>query len=133
MDRVFYRVQWADCPTFNANNAWSAPWGATRSDDGSRTECRTCDGTGRSDNEECPDCEDGWDDCVRGYSCCDTPAELLGYFSGPRPAPEPTDTVIVFEGRQVGAGFDGEPTAIPGRVMETLTWTAFAARHNTAP
>ncbi|MFD5142694.1 hypothetical protein [Streptomyces sp. NPDC058401] len=47
---VFYRLHWADCPPFTADNAWSALWGSTRSTDGSRMECFTCDGTGRLDD-----------------------------------------------------------------------------------
>lgn len=37
--------------------------------------------------------------------------------------------VVVFEGEHVGDGCDGEPLTVPTRVVETLTWTQFAAKH----
>ncbi|MCX4553186.1 hypothetical protein OG204_35085 [Streptomyces sp. NBC_01387] len=35
------------------------------------------------------------------------------------------EPVVVFEGWQAGTGFDGEPTAVPEHVIETLPWTEF--------
>ncbi|MFJ3839490.1 hypothetical protein ACIPY6_28840 [Streptomyces sp. NPDC090054] len=126
---IFYRLHWSDCPPFSAENAWSASWGSTRSADGSQTECLTCDGTGELDGEPCSDrdCEEGWTDCVAGYSCCASADELIAYLGG-RGEPGADDTVVVFEGRQVDTGFDGEPTAVPERVIETLIWPDFVAR-----
>jgi len=125
---VFYRLHWADCPPFSADNAWSALWGGTRSKDGSQTQCGACDGAGDYYGEPCTNCDDGWVDCVPGYSCCDTPQELIDYFTE-RGEPTADDTVVVFEGRQVDTGPDGEPTALPHRAIETLTWAEFTARH----
>ncbi|MFE2850539.1 hypothetical protein ACFXJO_05325 [Streptomyces lavendulae] len=126
---VFYRLRWSDCPPFGPDNAWSALWGGTRSDDGSRTECLTCDGTGQLDGRPCPDrdCDEGWIDCVAGYSCCASAEELIAYFNS-RGEPAADDTVVVFEGRQMGTGFDGEPTAVPERIVETLAWADFVSR-----
>jgi hypothetical protein len=130
---VFYRVHWDDCPELSADNAWSALWGATRSADGTRTECRDCDGEGELAGGTCDACRgEGWEDCVPGYSACDTPEELIEYFD--RPGMEPWhEQVVVFEGRQVGTGADGEPTAVPERVIETMTWEGFLARHKETP
>lgn len=124
---TFYRVHWSDAPEFNADNAWSALWGTTRSEDGSQTECLTCDGTGELDDERCTNCGgEGWDDCVRGYSCCWNPESLVAYFN--RPGMQPNgENVIVFEGYQTGTGFDGEPCAVPTKIIETLTWEEFLA------
>ena len=131
MSRIFYRVHPSDCPPFHATNAWSALWGSTRSEDGSQVECPACDGTSEDLGEPCLDCDDGWIDCVPGYSCCDTAQELIDYFTE-RSEPTADDAVIVFEGRQVDTGFDGEPTAVPHHVIETLTWDQFTARHSVA-
>jgi len=127
---VYYRLHWSDCPPFSADNAWSALWGGTRSEDGSRTECVTCDGTGQLDGDPCPerDCDEGWIDCVAGYSCCASADELIAYFHG-RGEPDAGEAVVIFEGRQVSTGFDGEPAVVPERVLETLTWAEFTCRN----
>jgi hypothetical protein len=126
---TFYRIHWSDTPEFNADNAWSGLWGAERSEDGSQTKCRTCDGRGEDEGAPCDDCDgEGWEDCVRGYSCCWDAEGLLAYFN--RPGMEPSgEQVIVFEGRQTGNGFDGEPCAVPSKVIETVTWEEFTARY----
>ncbi len=106
----FYRVHWADSPTFAAENAWSALWGATRTADGTQTICVACDGTGSGsrpcptcngagfdatsyDHQDCETCEgtgdvagciscegEGAQDCQRGYSCFTDPQSLKDYF-----------------------------------------------------
>jgi hypothetical protein len=126
---TFYRVHWSDAPEFNADNAWSALWGAERSEDGSQSKCHACDGDGEYDGEPCDDCDgDGWVDCVRGYSCCWDAESLIDYFTDHG---EPNgEQVIVFEGRHTANGFDGEPCAVPSKVIETLTWEKFVARHS---
>src|SRR5690606_32882271 len=104
MSEVFYRVHWAGCPPFAPEHAWSALWGAVRSEDGTQTECGSCvNGQGPSrdcvfcggDPEGCDRCDDGqvttctvcdgtgWEDAAEGYSCCDTPADLAEYFTAP--------------------------------------------------
>jgi hypothetical protein len=32
------------------------------------------------------------------------------------------DLVVVFEGEQVGTGWDGEPLAVPSGVVEVIAW-----------
>ncbi|MFB4197747.1 hypothetical protein [Streptomyces carpaticus] len=126
---TWWRVHWSDCPPLSEEHAWSALWGATRSEDGSQTECRDCDGSGDLAGEPCTICGgEGWEDSVPGYSCAASPEALLAYFD--RPGMEPWgETVIAFEGRQVDTGFDGEPTAVPTRVLQTWTWEEFVAAH----
>lgn len=130
MPELFYRVHWDGCPEFSAANAYSAPWGSERSEDGSQTECHRCIGTGNDDmTGACALCDStGWEDAVPGYSCVRSPEELIAYMNE-HGVMNNDDTVIVFEGRQVDTGFDGEPTAIPERIIETLPWSEFTARH----
>lgn len=119
-EQTYYRLHWGDCPEFGAANAWSALWGAVRSEDGSRTECRACDGEG------CEDCDgEGWQDACEGYSCCGSAEELIEYMALHGPGGE--GTVIVFTGRRVGNGFDGEPLVVPAEVVETMTWAQLVA------
>lgn len=128
MSQTFYRVHWTDCPPLTPDNAWSALWGSTRSEDGTQTECRQCDGTGEFDRESCPNCNgEGWHDCVPGYSATTTALGLVEYFDGPDGL-EGDEPVVIFEGRQVSYGIEGEPTVIPERILETLTWADFVAR-----
>lgn len=147
---TFYRWHRAGIP-FTADRAWSGLWGAEFSEDGSRTKCFTCDGEGtgirdcprcggdfdarwdcpRCDGEgvvdECGDCEgEGWQDCVRGFSCERTPEALHRYFAQRGGDPGP-GRVIVFEGCQTGTGFDGEPCAVPERIVKEMTWSEFTA------
>lgn len=68
------------------------------------------------------------DDAQRGYSACWDAEDLLEYFRE-HGEPAADDTVVAFEGRQVGQGFDGEPLAVPTRLLETTTWAEFAARN----
>ncbi len=124
MSETFYRVHWEGSPEFSATNAWSALWGATRSEDGSQTECRECDGTGASFGEQCGSCDgEGWEDCASGYSCTDSADELLAYFSR-HGEPADDEPVAIFEGTRVGTGVDGEPLAIPAG---TVRWTTYGA------
>jgi len=55
---------------------------------------------------------------------------LLTYFTDrSRPTPAADETVVIFDGWQADSGFDDEPTAVPERIIETLTWAEFVARH----
>lgn len=124
MSETFYRVHWTGSPEFSTTNAWSALWGAERSEDGSQTRCRECDGTGTAFGENCGTCDgEGWEDCLPGYSCCDTAAELLAYFTR-HGEPDPTEPVVIFDGVRVGTGFDGEPLATP---TGDARWTTYGA------
>lgn len=150
---TFWRFHWADCPTFNADNAWSALWGTTRTADGTQTICVACDGTGESDIPElhracdgdgCNACDGGYtsrciscdgegvNDCERGYSCFDNPESLYDYFAAPgRGEPANDDgKVIVFEGDYQGAGFDGEDLAVPTEIVKEMVWSEFIASQN---
>lgn len=145
---TFYRWHRTDAPAFSADNAWSGLWGSEFSEDGSRTKCPTCDGTGdgwrdcpachgnpddceRCANagtiDECEGCEgEGWQDCVRGYSCCWTAQNLADYMTAHAgDLADDWGKVIVFEGEQVDTGFDGEPTAVPETIVKEMTWTEF--------
>lgn len=124
MSETFYRVHWEGSPEFSATNAWSALWGRTRSEDGSQTECPVCDGTGKVGGYECDNgCDEGWEDCMQGYSCCDSADELLAYFAR-HGEPTPDEPVVIFEGVRVGNGPDGEPLAIP---TGGVRWTTYGA------
>lgn len=118
-------------------------------EDGSQYQCLACDGTGTTADPEpcgacdmegchrcddgwhttCRDCDEGWVDCDRGYSSVRSAADLVEYFQQHAGGAPEHGTVIVFEGEHVGDGCDGEPLAVPTRVVETLTWTQFAAKH----
>lgn len=128
MTETFYRVHTAGTPVFHADNAWSGLWGSEWSGDGRQTRCHACDGTGRQlFDEQCDVCDgDGWEDAAFGYSSCRTAADLIAYFAE---RGEPTDgVVIVYEGRHVGNGFDGEPLSVPDRIIEEISWNEFLAR-----
>lgn len=158
MSETFYRIHWDGSPGFSPDNAWSAPWGSERVADGyilcfscdgtgdGHTEipcrdcggtgidedwatCRSCDGAGETIEDHCPDCEEGRKPCERGYSCEASPEALIGYFRDHSVTPGGGDSVIIFEGEQTGTGLDWEPLAVPSRVLETLTWAQFTARH----
>ena len=152
---TFYRWHRTDAPAFTATNAWSGLWGSEFSEDGTRTLCPTCDGSGegwrdcptcRGDMDRMPGCDecegagvinrcedchgDGWRDCVRGYSCCASAAELIAYMR--EHAGEPRDdwgTVLAFEGEQTGTGYDGEPTVVPSRVIAEMAWSEFVKEY----
>jgi hypothetical protein len=156
---TFWRFHWADCPEFNAEHAWSALWGTTRTPDGTHTYCVACDGTGQG-QRDCPACNGtGWldwddqcttcdgsgqvdgcesckgegvDDCQRGYSCFTEAESLLDYFATPARG-EPADNdgkVILFEGDHQGTGFDGEDLAVPTAIVKEMTWSEFLASQN---
>lgn len=148
---TFYRIHWTGSAPFSAANAWSSLTGIDRkpgdpsksecqmcdSGEGEWTECRHCEALGCDEcNDEggtttCTNCDGtGWEDCIRGYSCYSLPESLVAYFTDrSRPTPSADENVIVFEGWQTDTGFDGEPTAVPERIIETLAWTEFLNRH----
>lgn len=130
MTETFFRWHRADAPDFNADNAWSGLWGGTFSADGSQSECLTCDGTGQYADAECEECDgEGWQDCARGYSSCWTAEDLRAYMATHLgEISDDEGRVIVFEGNHVGDGFDGEPLAIPARIIEEITWTELTGR-----
>lgn len=152
MTETFYRLHSnPEAPCFCADHAYSGLWGREWSTDGSQTRCLSCDGTGQDDSEctECagagivdyendtkcsrcagngyvPTCRifhgTGWEDAVRGYSCCRTPEELLAYMAEHACGLADDEKVLVFEGDEYGIDFDGEPTVIPTQIMEIITW-----------
>ena len=125
---TFYRVHRTDAGLlpFSAENAYSSLIDIPRNEDGTQSECQDCWDT----DGPCDSCGGtGWIDCLPGYSCFEHPNQLLDYFLDPfHPHLADTEPVIVFEGRQVGTGFDYEPTAIPDRIVETIPWGDFRAR-----
>lgn len=147
---TFYRIHWNGSTELTAANAWSSLTGIDRKPgDPSKSECQMCDGgegewteCGRCeglgcfacDNEggttECTECDGtGWADCIRGYSCFSTPEGLVTYFTDrSRPVPDDDEPVVIFDGWQTDTGFDDEPTAVPERIIETLTWAEFVDR-----
>lgn len=133
MSKTFYRVHMAPLP-FSADNAWSGTWGSEFNADGSQYHC-PCDGhlfgPAGDPDADCRDCGgDGWVGCDRGYSSCWTAQELIGYFTDPaRCAPTGDTPVIVFSGERTGTGCDGEPLAVPDRIVATYTWAGFVAKH----
>lgn len=152
---TFYRVHWTTLAPFAAENAWSSLTGIDRKPgDPSKSECQMCDG-GEGEWTECRHCEGlgcgecddqggttectncggtGWEDCIHGYSCYRDPESLIAYYSseGRDGMVGDDEPVIVFEGWQADTGFDDEPTAVPERVIETLTWAGFRARYQEA-
>ncbi|QVJ03095.1 hypothetical protein KGD82_13755 [Nocardiopsis eucommiae] len=139
--QTFYRLHSSTRP-FSADSAWSAPWGSEFTEDGSAYTCTACDGVGDQAPEvhescdgagcyhcedgyitECSDCDGtGFIDCDRGYSCTWSAADLVGYFEQQHVTLTPDmGNVLVFEGEYSGEGCDGEPLAVPVRVIETIT------------
>ncbi|MGW5353377.1 hypothetical protein ACWERV_23060 [Streptomyces sp. NPDC004031] len=102
--------------------------GVVEAADGDVVTCPLCKGNVVLDG--CENCEgDGWWDCIRGYSCTASPEGLLDYFEcSARSGLAGGETVVVFEGEVVDSGIDGEPTAVPVRIIETLSWADFVAR-----
>lgn len=129
MTDTFYRWHRTDLPEFSAEHAWSGLWGQTFSTDGSQSECPVCDGSREGCfGEPCAECDgEGWQDCMEGYSCCDSAQELRDYMvrhllSGADDNPGEGD-VIVFTGIRTGTGFDGEPLVVPdGELVRRITW-----------
>lgn len=146
--QTFYRIHndHNGTPPLTTKNAWSAPWGSDFTEDGSSYTCIACDGTGEQDPEihdacdgegchhcedgmitECGDCDgEGTIDCDRGYSCAWDATGLVEYFAQQHlPLTSDTSnimgTVYVFEGEYTGNGCDGEPLAVPTRIIETIT------------
>lgn len=138
----------SDAPSFDADHAWSATGGSQFTADGSTYMCAACEATGEAETPicpcfdedyagcarcergtitECPDC-DGEDTikCDRGYSCCHSAASLVAYFTSKFMPPQLLEegTVYFFEGE----GIEGEPLAVPTRVLETLTWAELVDR-----
>jgi hypothetical protein len=123
---TFYRLHSnPDAPCFCAEHAYSGLWGRTWSEDGSQTQC-WCDGQ----DADCRDCDgSGWEDAQYGYSACWSATDLVTYMKK-HGIVENDDKVIIFDGRQVGTGFDGEPLAVPSRTIEILTWSELLERTN---
>jgi len=150
--QTFYRIHHDHNGTrpLTPDNAWSAPWGADFTEDGSAFTCLECEGTGEGDPRgcrgceaegcwycddtgmlaECTDCDgEGIIDCDRGYSCAWDAAALLEYFEQQHITPiDDMGDVIVFEGDMTGNGCDGEPLAVPTRIIETITVTELVKR-----
>lgn len=141
-----------DAPEFSSENAYSGLWGSEYTPDGSKHHCYRCTGSGTIDNQDCPrcggasypnsddagcprcdgdgtlynaecaDCDGtGWYDADPGYSCCHTAQDLVAYMTD-HGTPADDDPVVIFEGEQVGTGFDGEPLVIPTKVIR---WTTY--------
>ena len=123
-----------ECPSCGGTGVdYSAPICARcdgTGDDDDGYPCRRCGGSG--EDVECHDCDgEGNRDCDPGYSCCWSPVELVDYFQR-HAGGAPDDShgeVVVFEGEHVGQGDDGEPLAIPTRVVDRLPWSEFAAKY----
>ncbi len=122
MAETFYRLHAnPDAPAFTADNAWSGLWGGQWSADGARNECTACSDLDDS-RPECAACDGtGWQDAQYGYSCCWTASDLITYMDK-HGVVDDSDAVVIFEGEQVGSGFDGEPLAVPTGRIEWTTW-----------
>ena len=148
MVETFYRWHQRHAPAFTPDNAYSADWGSEFTPDGTKYRppagvlyylCEDCQdeagACGHEDDGECEHCEcPGWTDCERGYSCTWEPGDLIDYIRTHQ-AGDPADThgtVYVFEGEHTGDGTDGEPLAVPSRVVRTLTWSQMLAEQQVA-
>jgi hypothetical protein len=135
MPSTFWRVH-DTTYEFSADSAWSSQAGVPLAAP-DRDLCLVCGGDG-TDPDECDD-EGNSVPCTscggegsfqrdRGYSCCASPEDLISYFSGHLGAAA-GDTVITFEGERTGTCPDGEPLAVPIRVIATATWAEFTRAH----
>lgn len=124
---TFYRLHSNPAaPCFCAEHAYSGLWGGEWSEDGSQARCRECDGGALLGTiiDDCGSCDGtGWEDAQYGYSCCTSANDLIAYMDE-HGNPADTDPVVIFEGEQVGTGFDGEPLAIP---TGHIRWTTYGA------
>ncbi|WP_239404530.1 hypothetical protein [Frankia sp. Cj3] len=151
---MYYRLHAnPDAPCFCADHAYSGPWGSEFSADGSHLACGWCQGAGIADIQDCPQCAcgwaqpcgvdgceggalygqqcrpcdgTGWVDAQRGYSACSSPEELVEYMDA-HGCVDSDDTVVIFDGRWVGTGFDGEDLVVPAGSFETITWAELTA------
>lgn len=120
---MFWRVHWLDCPQFSAENATSAPWGTAASAD----ECSWCDENGEIYDEAtdeyvaCP--YHGAQARTDGYSCCESPEQLVSYFGHRAGCPDDMP-VVVFAGRIVDHGPDLESLVIP-RLKPRPRWLRY--------
>ncbi len=115
-EEVYFRVHgaWAgfeNLPCFCSKHAVSTsdgmPPGApcpACDGDGDINECIACGGTGKVQPK-------------RGYSCFRTAEELLERFGDT----DTTRDVVIFDGREVGTGVDGEPLVVPDGSVEVWT------------
>lgn len=95
---LYLRVHHADCPEFSPENAKSVGWGAWAL------------------------VEDGEVEPLEGYSCCETPEELVDYFEN-RAGCEDDARVVAFSGWLAGYGCDGEPLVVPD--MRHVYWMTY--------
>jgi len=128
----FYRLHSnPEAPCFCPDHAWSGLWGGEWAADGSASRCGACDGSGEADLSatDCRVCDGtGWEPAQPGYSCCRSAAELLRYVDAHvGQVPDTRPVVAVFQGQQVGVGFDGEPLAVPTGAVQWITWAELAA------
>lgn len=116
---MFYRVHRHGIPEFNADNAYSSPWGMEY--------CPHCDGEGYipwEDDRECPHCHGtGEPPRQRGYSCCESSEDLVSYFES-RGGCDDDVPVVIFSGEVVGTGEDGEPLVVP-KSFPKPRWTTY--------
>ena len=133
----FWRAHYPDCPPFSPENASSAGWSETLSG-----ECAVCGGSGdvectRCHGEGCERCDwtgfrpcatcegDGKARRVEGYSCCTSRERLVQYFAGRGGLPDDCP-IVIFTGRVVGFGQDGEPLVVPQMTRPRPRWTSWS-------
>lgn len=85
---MYWRVHWSDLPPFNADNAWTRPWG-----------------------------QHGDVKAVRGYSATKSAEELVRYFKAHGSDVGDDDPIVLFDGYEVGVGPDLEPLVVPKKVV----------------
>jgi len=140
---TYYRVHRRDLPALCAENAYSAEWGMNFVSV-SEFRCGNCGGTGdggygpdtwTDDDKLIPGeampceacCGSGTEEAQRGYSCCESLAQLADYFAARGGvSPELVD-VYAFAGQEMNfSGADGEALVIPDdttiRKLEPAEW-----------
>lgn len=138
---LFYRIHWNwDTVPFDAEHAYSFLNGMPPlADDLSRYGCVPCNGTGEAipgvdpdEDGKCSSCHgEGSHEADRGYSCVYDPEDILSlpaqFGSGRRELA--AARVVEYEGEVQGWGCDGEPLAVPSRVLRVMTWDEFTAEY----
>jgi hypothetical protein len=126
---VYWRFQRHGLPEFSSGNAYSATWGSDF-DEGDPSRYRNPEWA-PGEYEKAPEWqreESGPEylDADPGYSSVATAEDLRRYIADHAGVLDDTaGDAIVFTGRHVSTGFDGEPLVQPDAILGRMPWSRF--------